>query len=402
MAIVADLTNTNYNYIIIRGGEAGCVTASRLAEALPDCKIPMIGAGPSDLDNKSILDLRSMDNLMGGEFDYGFKSTEQPNVNSNIFHLRAKVLSGCSSHNDKIRATVMLIYDRHQKPIVYGFLYVNHEITSAMSISKSGVSLCSLTYDQDTGYRVNASVAYIYPILRGEEKRLNLTVLTNAWIYRIDVIDGFTTGVNVTLQFKELENLGIQVINDLLGVGENLQNHPEVIITWELHEPREDKTVLWADVALLACREPPNIQGGDGTAPDALMHIYTIPFDVHQAALGYASPKTVISLTPHSADPGEHPAINFRYFTDPDGYDEKTIHLLSKWIKRGVAPGSGCQTDQELSEYRRKTPIRLRIADASVFPLIPIINLILTVLAVGQRTSEIIIANANKNLTANL
>ncbi|EWZ29857.1 hypothetical protein FOZG_16714 [Fusarium oxysporum Fo47] len=173
-----------------------------------------------------------------------------------------------------------------------------------MSISKSGVSLCSLTYDQDTGYRVNASVAYIYPILRGEEKRLNLTVLTNAWIYRIDVIDGFTTGVNV--------------INDLLGVGENLQNHPEVIITWELHEPREDKTVLWADVALLACREPPNIQGGDGTAPDALMHIYTIPFDVHQAALGYASPKT-------SADPGEHPAINFRYFTDPDGYDEKTI-----------------------------------------------------------------------------
>ncbi|KAF5256886.1 hypothetical protein FOXYS1_12610, partial [Fusarium oxysporum] len=157
------------------------------------------------------------------------------------------------------------------------------------------------------------------------------------------------------------------VINNLLGVGENLQNHPEVIITWELHEPREDKTVLWADVALLACREPPNIQGGDGTAPDALMHIYTVPFDVHQAALGYASPKT-------SADPGEHPAINFRYFTDPDGYDKKTIvwprrtareivsqHLLSKWIKREVAPGSGCQTDQERSEYRRKTPTRCTI-----------------------------------------
>ncbi|KAJ4128703.1 hypothetical protein NW765_013094 [Fusarium oxysporum] len=311
MAIVADLTNTNYNYIIIRGGEAGCVTASRLAEALPDCKIPMIGAGPSDLDNKSILDLRSMDNLMGGEFDYGFKSTEQPNVNSNIFHLRAKLTN---------KALKIPNVDS-----------VNHEITSAMSISKSGVSLCSLTCDQDTGYRVSASVAYIHPILRGEEKP-NLTV-----------------------------------INDLPGVGENLQNHPEVIITWELHEPREDKTVLWADVALLACREPPNIQGGDGTAPDALMHIYTVPFDVHQAALGYASPKT-------SADLGEHPAINFRYFTDPDGYDEKTIvwprrtareivsqHLLSKWIKREVAPGSGCQTDQELSEYRRKTPTRCTV-----------------------------------------
>ncbi|RKK33465.1 hypothetical protein BFJ67_g14239 [Fusarium oxysporum f. sp. cepae] len=92
MAIVADLTNTNYNYIIIRGGEAGCVTASRLAEALPDCKIPMIGAGPSDLDNKSILDLRSMDNLMGGEFDYGFKSTEQPNAISSICGPRCSVV----------------------------------------------------------------------------------------------------------------------------------------------------------------------------------------------------------------------------------------------------------------------------------------------------------------------
>lgn len=79
---------------------------------------------------------------------------------------------------------------------------VNHEITSAVSISKSGVSLCYLTCDQDTGYRVSASVAYIHPILRGEKKRPNLTVLTNAWIYRIDVIDGFTTGVNVTLQFS--------------------------------------------------------------------------------------------------------------------------------------------------------------------------------------------------------
>ncbi|KAH7205700.1 hypothetical protein BKA60DRAFT_545359 [Fusarium oxysporum] len=240
MTIVADLTNTNYNYIISRGGEAGCVTASRLAEALPDCKIPMIGARPSDLDNKSILDLRSMDNLMGGEFDYGFKSTEQPNV------------------------------------------------------------------------------------------------LTNAWIYRIDVIDGFTTGMNVTLQLSRKLSINAkkETIFDLPGVGENLQNHPEVIITWEMHEPLEDKTVLWADVALLASREPSNIHGDDGTVPGAMMHIYTIPFDVHQAALGYELPKNVFFLTPHvprfrscgktslnSADPKEHHAINFGYLTDPDGYD---------------------------------------------------------------------------------
>ncbi|KAL5591279.1 hypothetical protein FOVSG1_010168 [Fusarium oxysporum f. sp. vasinfectum] len=178
MTIVADFTNTNYNYIIIRGGESCRVIASRLAEALPDYEIPMIEAGPSDLDNKPILDLRNM----GNEFDYGFKSTEQPNVNSNILHLRAK-------STDKALKI----------PNVDS---VNHEISLAVGISKSGVSFFSFTSDQDTGYRASASVAYTHPILRGEEKRPNLMVLTNAWTYRINVIDGVTTGVTVTLQLS--------------------------------------------------------------------------------------------------------------------------------------------------------------------------------------------------------
>ncbi|KAL2672841.1 hypothetical protein Neosp_013557 [[Neocosmospora] mangrovei] len=537
MSTVTELSNLNFDYVIVGGGTAGCVIASRLAESLPDHKILMIEAGPSDLDEKQILDLRNMYNLMGSEFDYSYKSVEQPNGNSNILHSRAKVLGGCSSHNGslavhpfeydckkweeagavgwdwetmkrlirKLRTPIVPIHDRHRNPIVYDFMEatnkaldipivdsVNHEITSASGLSKGGVSFCSLTYDQNTGYRVSASVAYIHPILRGKEKRPNLTILTNGWVDRINVVDGTATGVNLTLESGrkvkisakketilcagtidtprlmllsgigprgELEKLNIPVVNDLPGVGENLMDHPEAIITWELHEPLEDKTVMWADAALLARREPANIHGDDGTVPDAMMHIYTMPFDVHQAALGYDMPKNVFSLTPNvprsrsrgkvwlkSADPKEYPAIDFRYYTDPEGYDEKTIvwsfraaraivnqQPLKKWIKREVAPGPGCQTDQELSEYGRKTgntvyhpcgtakmgdvvhdPMavvdpqlkvkgikKLRVADASVFPLIPTINLMLTVLAVGERCAEFIVADANRSV-ANL
>lgn len=81
MLTVTELTTADFDYVIVGGGTAGCVIASRLAEALPDLKILMIEAGPSDLDDKQILDLRNMYNLMGSEFDYGYKATEQPNGN---------------------------------------------------------------------------------------------------------------------------------------------------------------------------------------------------------------------------------------------------------------------------------------------------------------------------------
>ncbi|OAL47365.1 hypothetical protein IQ07DRAFT_657793 [Pyrenochaeta sp. DS3sAY3a] len=83
---------------------------------------------------------------------------------------------------------------------------------------------------------------------------------------------------------------------------------------------------MWADTALLARRDPANIHGDDYNVPDTMMRIYTMPFDVHQASLGYEMPKNVFSLTPNvprsssrgkislkSANPKHHPAIDFRY-----------------------------------------------------------------------------------------
>ena len=136
-----------------------------------------------------------------------------------------------------------------------------------------------------------------------------------------------------------------------------------------------------------------------------------------------------------SADPKEPPALDFRYFTDPEGYDAKILveglklarrvalqSPFRDWIKREVAPGPWVTSDADLSEYARRAahtvyhpagttkmgdPARdpmavvdpelrvrglrgLRIAAAGVFPEMTTVNPMLTVLAVGERAAELV------------
>ncbi|KAL2056508.1 hypothetical protein ABVK25_002902 [Lepraria finkii] len=511
-----------FDYLIVGGGTAGCVIASRLAEYLPHKRILLIEAGPSDFMNDKVLKLKDWLNLLGGELDYDYGTTEQPNGNSHIRHSRAKVLGGCSSHNtlisfrpfeydckiweslgcegwsfstfnrvlNNLRNTVQPVHSQHRNqlckdwvqscstaldiPVVDDF---NKEISTRGNLDPC-VGFFSVAYNPDTGHRSSASVAYIHPVLRGEEKRPNLTILTDAWVSRVNVTSSTVTGINTTLQSgthltlrakketilcagavdtprllmlsgigprSDLESLNIPVIQDVPGMGHSLLDHPESIIIWELSQPvPPNQTTMDSDAGIFLRRA--NLPSHEPV--DIMMHCYQIPFCHNTARLGYDTPIDAFCMTPNiprprskgqlyltSKDPTVKPALDFKYFTDPEGYDAATIvtglkaarevakqEPFKSWIKREVAPGPSITSDEDLSEYGRKvahtvyhpagttkmgnlekdrmavvdSSLRLRglkgvrIADAGVFPEITTANPMLTVLAIGERAAEMI------------
>jgi choline dehydrogenase-like flavoprotein len=515
----------HYDTIIVGGGTAGCVLASRLTHYLPDHRVLVIEGGPSDHDIAEVQDLRQWLSLLGGHLDYDYGTVEQPNGNSFIRHSRAKVLGGCSSHNtlisfrpfkrdmdrwvgkgcdgwdfetmmrliDKLRNTIQPVHARHQNQLCLDWVQACSDALDIPVINDfnrtirrdgkltQGVGFFSISYNPDDGKRSSASVAYIHPILRGEEKRPNLTILTEAWVSKVIVENGTATGVNVTLKSgqkmtvkprgeiilcagaidtprlmlhsglgprQQLEDLGIPVVADIPGVGENLLDHPETIIMWELKKPvPENQTTMDSDAGIFLRREA--VAGDDDDAADLMMHCYQIPFTLNTERLGYPAVRDryAFCMTPNiprprsrgrvylvDKDPSVKPALDFRYFTDPEGYDATTLVAgiraarkvaeqspFKEWLLHEVAPGPKVQTDEEISEYARRAAhtvyhpagtsrmgnddmavvdpqlrVRgvkgLRIADAGVFPDMVTVNPMLTVLAIGERAAELLAA----------
>lgn len=70
--------NGHFDYIIVGGGTAGCIIASRLSGYLPDKRILMIEAGPSDVGENRALILKDRSSMQGTELDYGYTTAEQP------------------------------------------------------------------------------------------------------------------------------------------------------------------------------------------------------------------------------------------------------------------------------------------------------------------------------------
>lgn len=518
----------SYDYIIVGGGTAGCVLASRLTEYLPHLKVLVIEGGPSDQDLEHVLDLRQWLSLLGSDLDYDYETTEQPMGNSFIRHSRAKVLGGCSSHNtlisfrpfkqdmdrwqrlgckgwdfdmmmrvaDKLKNTIQPIHERHRNQVVKDWVQAcssalglplisdfNQEIKDKGRISE-GAGFFSIAYNPENWHRSSASVAYIHPILSGAEARPNLTVLTEAWVSKVHVENDAAVGVDVTLKSgqkmrlkprkeiilsagavdtprlmlhsglgprAQLESFGIPVVKDIPGVGENLVDHPETIIIWRLKDRLpENKTVMDSDAGIFMRRQPVNAAGDDGDAMDLMMHCYQVPFTVNTERIGYPTIPDgyAFCMTPNiprsrsrgrvfltSADPAAKPALDFRYFTDPEGYDAATLVAgiraarkvaqqspFKERLAEEVAPGPAVQSDEDISRYARsvahtvyhpagttrmgdvegdplavvdpKLRVRgtrgLRIVDAGVFPDLPSANPMVTVLSVAERAAELI------------
>ncbi len=214
------------------------------------------------------------------------------------------------------------------------------------------------------------------------------------------------------------------------------------MIIWETNQPVSDQTTQYWEVGLFSKVFP------GAPVPDLMFHFGLVPFDWNTVPAGYPTAQYGFSITPNvtraksegrvrlrSCDPQDAPLLDFRYFTDPEGYDETILvegiklarkiaarPALKTWIKRELAPGIHMQSEQELSDYARRTantvyhpagtcrmgrrdhPLtvvdaqlrvksthRLRIADASIFPTMTSVNPCMTCMMIGEKCADLLI-----------
>jgi choline dehydrogenase-like flavoprotein len=370
------------------------------------------------------------------------------------------------------------VADEDRNPIAQDFVTAAAAVLSVPVVDDfnakpftEGVGFLPVGYDPQTGIRSSSSVAYLHPVLG---RRPNLTVLTETWVggllvdrrgrataVQVRYADGGTgvlwahhqvvlcAGAIDTPRLlllsgigpaDDLRTLGIDVVADVPGVGEHLLDHPESVIVWETG-PLPPQSAMDSDAGLFVRRDPA------AETPDLMFHFYQVPLTVNTERLGYPTPEHGVCMTPNipkprsagrlqlrSADPAAKPALDFRYFTDPDGYDERAIvdglriarevaasPPLRAWLTREVAPGPALTSVEDLSRYGRAAahtvyhpvgtcrmgspddPLAVvdaelglagvegvRIADASVFPTMPAVNPMVAVLMVGEKAAEIV------------
>ena len=312
--------------------------------------------------------------------------------------------------------------------------------------------------------RHSSSVAYLHPLAQWDGR---ITFFTNCMVSQI-LLDGrraigvqtpngpiyaereiilccgaFDTPKLLLLSgigpADHLHGVGVPLRHHLPGVGENLLDHPEGVINWEASQPVPSETTQLWELGLFAHTQP------GLAAPDLMYHFGTEPFDINTEPLGYPTTGNGFALTPNvaraksqgtmrlrSANPSDPPRIDFRYFTDPDGYDEQVLVAgiklarqlaeqpsLKQWVEQELSPGPAVQSDEAISDYVRRTAntvyhpagtckmgaaddetavvdpqLRLRglenirVADASIFPTMIGVNPNLTCFVIGERCAD--------------
>jgi len=272
------------------------------------------------------------------------------------------------------------------------------------------------------GRRLSAARAYLHPVMK---KRENLDVICRAMTTKI-LFEGkkaigveFIKGKNGTPQTvhsgeviscggainspqtlqlsgignaQDLKKLGIKVVHDLPGVGENMQDHLEVYVQYKCKKPVSMNPSLkhwkkpfigyqWLFHRKGAAAtnhfeaggfirsndevEYPNIQFHflplairyDGSQPSA-DHGY----QVHVGPM-YSNSKGSVKIK--STDPKEHPALKFNYLsTDQDRKEwVETIRCARNIMNQSafdefnggeISPGESVQTDQEILDWVAK------------------------------------------------
>jgi choline dehydrogenase len=270
------------------------------------------------------------------------------------------------------------------------------------------------------GRRLSASRAYLHPV----RSRPNLDVQTRAFVSRVLFDGNRAVGVEYTrgggsarramggevilsggainspqlLQLSgignadELRTLGVEVRQDLPGVGENLQDHLEVYVQHLCTQPVSMQPYMkwryrpWIGFQWMFLRKGPgatnHFEGGgfvrsneDVAYPNLMFHFLPIAvrydgsqpagdhgFQVHIGPM-YSDARGWLKI--RSTDPRQHPAMLFNYLsTDQDRREwVESIRVARSILNQPamdpfnggeVSPGPSVETDQEILDWVAK------------------------------------------------
>ncbi len=329
-----------------------------------------------------------------------------------------------------------------------------------MMQERNGAAISDVRADGKT--RITIYDSYLRPV----DHRENLTLLTNANVHRVVVHNGRATGVDVLVEGKlqrfrasehvvlcsgaintprillqsgignseEIRRFGIDVVNHLPGVGENLQDHicfPS-IFQFKSEMPARgngSEATLYASIGS-ECASPDVImcQGEFPICSPELAHANDIPANAWSLVAGLARPHSRGQVKLRQADPLSDILLRLNTLSHPDDVRlaKQIVELcrdigdqpaLRSLTQRQVLPGGkyGSDIDEfvklsgvpfwhqtctakmgrdEMSVVDSRLKVygieNLTVADGSIFPRIPTGNTMAPCVIVGERAADIL------------
>jgi len=442
----------NFDFVIVGAGSAGCVLADRLS-ADPRRRVLLLEAGPRDRSPWIHLPIGYGKTMFHPVYNWGFYTDPEPNMNARrIYWPRGRGLGGSSSINGLIvvhgqpqdydawaaqgnagwswkevepcftrsRMSVSEIGERHE--LVEAFIGAAGELGIPRTADFNGVNQEGVGYYRlftRNGWRSSSATAYLRPAKR----RANLRVETGAHVTRILFEGKRAVGVRYRKDSKDFEirasevilsagaiqspqllqlsgvgpaallgPLGIPLVHELPGVGENLQDHLQLRVMYKCTRPittnddlRSWRGKLRIGAKWLFTRKGPLAiginQGGlftrvlpDSATPDVQFHFATLsaelagaqphPWPGFTLSVCQLRPESRGTVRIRSADPFQPPSMQPNYLST--GLDRRSAiagvrlarrladtKALRPYVAAEYRPGPEAKSDDDLLDFAR-------------------------------------------------